>query len=97
MRRAYQFAKPDGTVTCVLATGRSVTVPVFPGLLKHLTTEALREMLAKPPVVRKYTVEALRHAAWPLLREFPADWLKECLDAADLRPSRRKAVLFLLG
>ena len=39
----------------------------------------------------------LRRAPWPILREFPREWLKECLDAADLPPQRRAAVLFFWG
>jgi hypothetical protein len=47
--------------------------------------------------VKKYTLEALGTAAWPLLREFPHDWLRAYLPLAHLRPGRRRALEFLLG
>jgi hypothetical protein len=97
MKKTYRYARSEGKVTCALPSGVSVALPVVPGLLKHPGTELLRALLQEPAVARKYTVEALRRAPWPVLRQFPPDWLRECLDDADLNPRRRAALLFLLS
>ena len=97
MKRTYRFAQSIGSATSNLPDGTVLTVPVVPGILKHPTPDALPSILAHPDAVRKYTIEALRHASWPVLRLFPRDWLKECLDAAGLKPRRHQALLFLLG
>src|SRR5205809_664904 len=96
MKRTVEFAKSRGIATCKLADGRMVKVPIVPGILKHPMPDELAGILSRPNAVRKYTIEALRHAAWPILRLFPKDWLKECLDDAGLRPGRRQALLYLL-
>jgi hypothetical protein len=97
MKRTYHFVKPMQWVECRLPSGRTVTVPVVPGILKHPTPEQLPGILARPAAMEKYTLEALRKAAWPILEQFPRSWLRECLDRATMRPSRRKALTFLLS
>jgi len=97
MKVDYQFVEHHEAVTCQLPSGESVQLPVIPGILKHPRPDQLRAMLAKPGVAEKYTMEALRKAAWPILRQFPRAWLRQCLDRAVLKPSRRKAIGFLLS
>lgn len=53
MKRTYDFARPIGTVKCALPSGQKLTIPVFPGLLKHPAAEDLPRLLKKPAVVRK--------------------------------------------
>jgi hypothetical protein len=57
----------------------------------------LPEILRVPAALRKYTVAALRRAPWQVLREFPGDYLMECLEEAALPPGRRAALLYLLS
>jgi len=97
MKRSYRFVESEGTVQCALGSGRKVTLPVFPGILKHPTVAELRELLTKPEVARKYTILALQKAPWQVLREFPRDWLDACLAEANLRASRAQALRFLLS
>lgn len=97
MKRTYVFAKSMGVVRCMLAGGESVELPVFAGILKHPPASDLPSLLSRQSVAIKYTREALRIAPWPILREFPPDWLRKQLEAASLRPSRRKALEFMLG
>jgi hypothetical protein len=70
---------------------------VIPGILKHPQPEQLPGILIRPGVVEKYTAEALRKASWPILRQFPRAWLRECLQRASLDPARREALMFLLA
>jgi hypothetical protein len=72
-------------------------LPVIPGILKHPLPEMLPDLLQRPNVAYKYALEAVRQASWPVLRQFPREVLRACIDAADIRPSRRQAILFLLG
>jgi len=97
MKMACRFVRSEATTTCVLPSGRRIAVPVIPGVLKHPEPETLAVMLSRPAVVRKYTVQALQKASWPILAQFPRDWLLECLDHARLNPSRRRALTFLLS
>jgi len=97
MKRTNHFVQSRGVVTCRLATGEEVEVPVVPGLLKHPTLDQLREMLKDPDVVKKYTVAALCKASWPVLRQFQRAWLRECIAEADLDPRRRRALEFLIS
>ncbi len=97
MKRSYRFVESAGTVQCALGPGREVTLPVFPGILKHPTVDELREILARPAVARKYTMLALRKAPWQVLREFPRNWLEACLAEANLRAGRADALRFLLS
>lgn len=97
MRATYRFAQCTETVTCELAQGRRIRVPVIPGILKHPRPDQLPVLLAMPSVVEKYTMEALRKASWPVLSQFPRAWLRECLERARLKPSRREALTFLLS
>ena len=97
MKRTYRFVKPIRTVECRLPSGQTITVPVVPGILKHPRPDELAEILTRPDAVRKYTIEALRKAAWPILEQFPRSWLIECLDRAPMKEPRRKALVFLLS
>lgn len=97
MKRTLSFARPRGRVACRLDDGRIVELPVFRGILKHLSDDQVPTLLQNPDVARKYTREALRKAAWPLLREFSRDWLLECLPGVTARPGRIDALRFLLG
>ncbi len=97
MKRSYHFVESVGAVCCSLGPGHEVTLPVFPGILKHPTVGELRELLSRPAVARKYTILALRKAPWQVLREFPRDWLEACLPEANLRPGRAEALRFLLS
>ena len=97
MKRTYRFVEPAGTVEHVLACGRTVVLPVFPGILKHPTLEELRRLLEKPAVARKYTTLALRKAPWQVLREFPRAAIEAYLDEAEVRPGRAEALRFLLS
>jgi hypothetical protein len=97
MKRTYRFAVRTGTVTCALPGARRVVLPVIPGILKHPAPDELSSLLTRPAVVRKYTLAALRYASWPVLRQFPREWLRECVETAPLRPSRKRALRFLLS
>ena len=97
MRKTMRFASSRGSVECLLPAGRSIKVPLMPGILKHPTESDLPIILSEPAALRKYTITALRRAPWRMLREFPSDWLMECLDEAALRPGRRAALLYLLS
>ncbi len=97
MKRTMIFARSIGTVHFEAAAGQVYELPLFPGIFKHAAPSELAELLSNPAAVKKYTLEALRTAAWPLLREFPHDWLRACLPIAHLRPGRRRALEFLLG
>jgi len=71
---------------------------VVQGILKHPDSAQLRQLLrGSADAAEKYTREALRCAAWPILRAFPGKWLLKHLDAAKVRPSRRKALRYLLS
>lgn len=96
VRRGTAFIKPVGTVTCVLEDGRSIEIPIAPGILKHPRLEELEGLLRMPDVARKYAREALRVAPWGVVRAFPRDWLVEVLEGADLPTGRRQALEFML-
>lgn len=97
MKTTYRFVEHHEVVTCQCGSGESVRIPVIPGILKHPRPDQLRSLLVKPGVAEKYTVQALRKAAWPVLRQFPRAWLRQCLDRAELEPARHEAITFLLG
>lgn len=97
MKRSYKFVESVGTVQCTLSPGHEVTLPIFPGILKHPSVDELPELLAKPAVARKYTILALRKAPWQVLREFPRPLLETCLAEANLRTGRAEALRFLLS
>lgn len=73
-----------------------MTLPVIPGILKHPSPEMLPDLLLRPEVAYRYTLEAIRVASWPVLKQFPRDVLRLCLDAANVRPGRQAALRFLL-
>jgi hypothetical protein len=62
-----------------------------------LTVDQLRHLLKDPDVVLKYTIAALNEAPWSVLREFPPEWLTSCATASRLKPSRARALVFLLA
>lgn len=97
MKTTYPFARHREVAACELPSGERIEVPVIPGILKHPHPDELPALLANPRVAEKYTREALRKAAWPILRQFPRTWLRQCLDQSTLPPSRRKALAFLLS
>lgn len=97
MKRTYQWASSIATITLRHPSGRSVELPVIPGILKHPSFEDLPRLLQNPRTAHKYTILALQKSAWPILRQFPADWLRERIDEANLPPPRKQALLYLLG
>ncbi|HMO52360.1 MAG TPA: hypothetical protein PKE26_11535 [Kiritimatiellia bacterium] len=97
MKRTYQFAASRGVVSVSLARGGSVELPVFAGVLKHPRPDELPVLLQDERVARKYTRLAIEKMAWPVLRQFPRDWILENLKDAILKPGRQRAVLFLLA
>jgi hypothetical protein len=96
LKRTVSFARRIGTVRFEAARGQEVDIPLFPGIFKHAAPDELAGLLSSAAAVRKYTCEALRTAAWPILREFPREWLKTCIPLARLRPGRLRALEFLL-
>ena len=98
MKRTFCFAKHEGFVMSPVGPRERIRLPVVQGILKHPDVAELRSLLRKGPhVAEKYTREALRHAAWPILKEFPKSWLLKVLEVTDMRPSRRKALKYLLS
>lgn len=97
MKQTCIFAQSMGTVTCTMPSGQEVALPIVPGILKHPSPEMLPNLLCRPDVARKYTLEALRKAAWPILNLFPKEWLRQCLPEAGLSRSRANALDFLLS
>ncbi len=97
MRQTFIFAESFGSVTCTMLPGEKIQLPVVPGLLKYPTRDMLPGLLMRPEVARKYTREALRNAAWPILRLFSRYWLRKCLPEAGLKTSRARALEFLLS
>jgi hypothetical protein len=71
---------------------------VVQGILKHPDSAQLRQLLrGSADAAEKYTREALRCAAWPILRAFPRNWLLKLLKTTEVRPSRRRALRYLLS
>jgi hypothetical protein len=96
LKRTSHFVQPRGMVVCQVPGAGEVTLPVVQSIFKHATPEALFELLKDPQVARKYTLEALRVAPWPVLKLFPREWLKTCLHDADLSEGRTRALEFML-
>lgn len=94
---SHAFARVTATIVCRTERGDRIRVPVCHGLLKHPSPDQLSTLLRDPVVLRKYTQLALQRAPWTVLRRFPAEWLLECLGAANVRPGRRAALEFLLA
>ena len=97
MNRTYKFVKKSGTVKCSLPTGDVVKLPVIQGILKHPSAENLHSILKNPDAAKKYTIEAIRKASWPVLRQFPKSWLIKCYPEAKVPGNRRAALEFLLN
>lgn len=97
MKMSYKYASSLGSVECCMPDGEKVTLPVVAGILKHPSADMLPMLLSKPEAAYKYSFVALQKAAWPVLRLFPRKWLLHCISKAKLRPSREKALLFLLA
>ena len=96
MKRTYVFATKVGATKHALRDGSIIEIPIFPGILKHPSEDQLFRLLKNPEVLSKYTVEALRKAAWPILNQFPPSWLKEHMQKAQIRPGSLEALRFLL-
>ena len=96
MKRTYSFVKKVGTLRYELSTGQEIDIPLFPGILKHLSVRDLPKVTNSRAALLKYTREALKSAPWPVLKEFPRNWLISCLDKAEIREGRRRALEFLL-
>jgi hypothetical protein len=96
MKRTCQYATSRGMVTVSLVEGGSVDLPVIAGILKHPHPDELPELLKDERVARKYTRLAIEKMAWPVLRQFPRDWLIANLQSATVRPGRMRALTFLL-
>jgi hypothetical protein len=92
-----RYVRHEEEVACEVAPGKLIKVPVLPGILKHPRPDQLSALLAVPSIAERYTMEALRKASWPILRQFPKAWLRECLERAAVKPSRRRALTFLLS
>ena len=97
MKRTLTFARSFGVVRFEAFPGQVLDIPLFSGIFKHAPPRELAGLLSSAAAIRKYTCEAMRTAAWPILREFPREWLRACIPLADLRPGRRRALEFLLG
>ena len=97
MKRTYTFVKSLGTVKHELPDGIMIEIPIFPGILKHPAVSSLPELLNTPAALRKYTIEAIKKAPWPVLKQFPRSWLTACLEEAEIRPGRLKALKYLLS
>ena len=77
--------------------GEEIKIPLFPGILKHLSVQDLPKVTKSRSTLIKYTREALKSAPWPVLREFPRSWLLACLAEVEMREGRRRALEFLLS
>jgi hypothetical protein len=97
MTRPYHFARPIGIAVCQIEGSETVSIPVFPGLLKHPHPSELVSLISDRDVARKYTRLALEKASWQILKEFPRPWLSSCLPEIKVRPGRLKALRFLMG
>ena len=97
MKRSLRYVEHASTVDVMLHDGTRLQIPLIIGILKHPTQDRLPTLLQRPEVLRKYTCEALRIAAWPVLRLFPRDWLLDNLPKAQVRPGREAAIRFLLS
>lgn len=97
MKKSYHFVKVAGFAECRLSSDNIIRLPVVQGIFKHATVEMLHDLLQRPAAAKKYTIESLRTAPWPILREFPYSWLKMHIEEADLRPMRKKAILFMIS
>jgi len=97
MKRTYSFVNKVGTLKYELSTGQEIDIPLFPGILKHLSVRDLPKVLNSQAALLKYTREALKSAPWPVLREFPRSWLITCMEKVEIREGRKRALMFLLS
>ncbi|RKX76125.1 MAG: hypothetical protein DRP87_12780 [Spirochaetes bacterium] len=101
MKRTYHFVKSTASIKYTTPAGEKVEIPLFPGILKHLSVTELHDVLNTSTAIQKYTSEALKSAPWPVLKQFPKSWLKTCLDntklRSSIRPGRLRALEFLLS
>jgi hypothetical protein len=97
MKRTCHFATRIGVVSVSLSSGGCVEIPVIPGILKHPRPDELPDLLKDERVARKYTRLAIEKMAWPVLRQFPREWLVMHLDSATVKPGRLRALTFLLS
>lgn len=96
MKRTLHFATSRGSVSVSLASGGSVEIPIIPGILKHPRPDELAELLKDERVARKYTRLAIEKMAWPVLRQFPREWILVNLKNASVKPGRMRALVFML-
>lgn len=97
MKRTCAFVRKTGTATFLSEACGSIEIPLFPGILKHLSVAELPRVVKSQDALRKYTGEALKSAPWPVLREFPLCWLRVCLGDIQLPEGRRRALEFLIS
>ena len=97
MKRTLTYVRKSGTVSFQTPRGETIEIPIFYGILKHPSVSQLPGLLNNPAAIRKYTCEALRIAAWPVLKEFPRSWLNICMSQAEIRSNRRRALEYLLS
>ncbi len=96
-RPPYQYAKQCGSVVMITPEKEKILIPIFPGILKHLSIDQLPENLRKYNVAKKYTNEALRIAPWVILSAFPKKWLLKSIKNTSLRAGRKQALMFMLS
>lgn len=96
MKRTYKFEKSLGNIIIKTKADSEIEIPIFQGILKHPHNEELPELLSNFHTACKYTIQAIKFASWPLLRQFPASWILTCMEKADIPENRRQAIKYLL-
>ena len=97
MKWSLRYVERAPIVDVRLPDGVRLRIPLIIGILKHPNQDRLATLLHQPEVLRTYTREALRVAAWSALRLFPREWLLANLPYAQVRPGRAAAIRFLLS
>lgn len=97
MRRTTEYVQSMGTASCLTPDGQHWELPIIPGILKHPRVDDLPTLLTNPVVAKKYILLALNRCAWPILRQFPRQLLRDYLPSATMREGRRRALEFLLA
>jgi len=72
-------------------------IPLFPGILKHISVSDFPKVLNSQAVPRKYSRAAPKSAPWPVLKEFPWSRLISWMDKAEIREGRQPVLEFLLS